>query len=45
MYDILLRHLPPVAANIAAAVLYSLMILAILYCSLEPQAEFNYLQF
>jgi hypothetical protein len=45
MYAFLLRYLPPVAAEIAAAMLYSLMILAILYCSLEPQAEFNYLQF
>ena len=45
MYAFLLRYLPPAAAEITAAVLYSLMILAILYCSLEPQAEFNYLRF
>jgi hypothetical protein len=45
MYGLLLELLPPRATEIVAAVLYALMILAILYCSLEPQAEFNYLRF
>ena len=45
MYGLLLKLLPPRIAEIVATVLYTLMILAILYCSLEPQAEFNYLRF
>ena len=44
MYAMLLRFIPPRAAEIAAAVIYSLMILAILYFSVEPQAEFSYLR-
>ena len=45
MYAMLLRFMRPRAAEIAAAVLYSLMILAVLYCCVEPQAEFSYLRF
>lgn len=45
MYAAFLRFMPPRAAEIAAAVIYSLMIVAILYCSVEPQAEFSYLRF
>ena len=44
MYGILLRFMPPRVAEFVAAVLYVLMILAILYCSAEPQAEFGYLR-
>jgi hypothetical protein len=45
MYAVLLRFLPPRAAETAAAVIYALMILAILYTCVEPQAEFSYLRF
>jgi hypothetical protein len=45
MYAFLVRFLRPRVAEVVAAIVYSLMILTILYCSLEPQAEFNYLQF
>jgi hypothetical protein len=44
MYAMLLRFMPRKVAEIAAAVVYALMILAILYCSVEPQAEFGYLR-
>ena len=44
MYGLFLRFLPRLTAEIAAAIVYALMILAILYCSLEPQADFNYLR-
>ena len=44
MYAMMLRFMPTRVAEIAAAVVYSLMILATLYCSVEPQAEFGYLR-
>jgi hypothetical protein len=45
MYAALLKVLPARAAEIVAAVIYTLMILAILYTCVEPQAEFSYLRF
>ena len=45
MYALLRKFMPPRAAEIAAAVVYGLMIMAVLYCSVEPQAEFSYLRF
>ena len=45
MYAVLLRFMPARAAEIVAAVIYALMILAILYTCVEPQAEFSYLRY
>lgn len=43
MYDFFLRHLGARNAQFALAVVYAGMILAVLYCILEPEAQFNYL--
>jgi hypothetical protein len=45
MYGLFLKFMRPRAAEMSAAVVYALMILAILYCCVEPQAEFSYLRF
>lgn len=44
MYGAVLARLGPRLAPYAAAVLYALMILATIYCALEPQADFNYIR-
>jgi hypothetical protein len=43
MYCFLKRHFPGFMADVLMAVWYVLMILAVLYCAFEPQAEFQYL--
>ena len=43
MYGFLKRHLPSLMADALTAVWYVLLILAVLYCAFEPQAEFQYL--
>jgi hypothetical protein len=43
MYGFLRRYFPGVAADILMALWYVLLILAVLYCAFEPQAEFRYL--
>ena len=42
MYRFLRSHLPPLAADLVMASWLFLLILAVVYCSLEPQAEFKY---
>ena len=43
MYGFLKRHLPGPLADILMAMWYALLILAVLYCVFEPQADFRYL--
>jgi hypothetical protein len=43
MYGFLKRYLPGPAADVLTALWYALLILAVLYCAFEPQAEFRYL--
>jgi hypothetical protein len=43
MYEFLLRRLGPKGAQVVLAFIYVLMILAVFYCVLEPEAQFNYL--
>ena len=43
MYGFLQRYLPDLMADILMALWYVLLILAVLYCASEPQAEFLYL--
>jgi hypothetical protein len=43
MYGFLKRYLPGPAADVLMALWYALLILAVLYCAVEPQAEFRYL--
>jgi hypothetical protein len=43
MYGFLKRYLPGLVADICMAMWYTLLILAVLYCVFEPQAEFRYL--
>lgn len=43
MYGFLTRHLPSSIAEVLMAVWYVLLILLVLYCAFEPQAEFQYL--
>ncbi len=43
MYGFLKRHLPGPVADVLMALWYVLLILAVLYCAFEPQAEFRYL--
>jgi len=43
MYGFLQRSLPGLMADILMALWYVLLILAVLYCASEPQAEFRYL--
>ena len=43
MYGFLKRRLPTPLADVLMAVWYVLLILAVLYCAFEPQAEFQYL--
>jgi hypothetical protein len=43
VYGLLKRHLPSPMADVLMAVWYVLLILAVLYCAFEPQAEFQYL--
>ena len=43
MYGWLKQHLPGLLADILMAMWYVLLILTVLYCAFEPQAEFRYL--
>ena len=43
MYGFLKRYLPDPVADVLMALWYVLLILAVLYCVFEPQAEFRYL--
>jgi hypothetical protein len=43
MYGFFKRYLPDPAADVLMALWYVLLILAVLYCAFEPQAEFRYL--
>ena len=43
MYGFLKRYLPDLMADILMALWYVLLILGVLYCASEPQAEFRYL--
>ena len=43
MYGFFKRYLPGPAADVLMALWYVLLILAVLYCTFEPQAEFRYL--
>jgi hypothetical protein len=43
MYGFFKRYLPGPAADVLMALWYVLLILAVLYCVFEPQAEFRYL--
>jgi hypothetical protein len=43
MYGFLKHYLPGLLADVLMAVWYVLLILAVLYCAFEPQAEFQYL--
>jgi hypothetical protein len=43
MYGFLKSHLPGPVADILMALWYALLILAVLYCVCEPQADFRYL--
>lgn len=43
MYGFLKRYLPGPAADVLMALWYVLVILAVLCCVFEPQAEFRYL--
>lgn len=43
MYGFLKRYLPGPMADVLMAIWYELLILAVLYCASEPQAEFRYL--
>jgi hypothetical protein len=43
MYGFLKRYLPSPLADVLMAMWYVLLILAVLYCSFEPRAEFQYL--
>jgi hypothetical protein len=43
MYGLLKRYLPVPMANVLMALWYVLLILAVLYCAFEPQAQFQYL--
>jgi hypothetical protein len=43
MYGLLKRHLPGLAADVLMALWYVALILTVLYCAFEPQAEFRYL--
>jgi hypothetical protein len=43
MYGLLKCYLPAPVANVLMALWYVLLILAVLYCAFEPQAQFQYL--
>jgi len=43
MYSFLKCYLPGPMADVFMALWYVLLILAVLYCASEPQAEFRYL--
>lgn len=43
MYDLLCRYSPRPVADALMAIWYVLLILLVLYCAFEPNAEFNYL--
>ena len=43
MYGFLKRYLPGPMADVLMALWYVLLILTVLYCASEPQAEFRYL--
>jgi hypothetical protein len=43
MYGFLKRNLPGPVADVLMALWYVLLILVVLYCVFEPQAEFRYL--
>ena len=43
MYSFLRHYLPGLVADGLMALWYVLLILAVLYCAFEPQAEFRYL--
>jgi hypothetical protein len=43
MYGFLRRYLPGAVADVLMALWYVLLVLAVLYCAFEPQAEFQYL--
>jgi hypothetical protein len=44
MYGFLKRYLPGPLADVLMALWYVALILAVLYCAFEPQAEFQYLR-
>ena len=44
MYGFFKRYLPGPAADVLMALWYVLLILAVLYCAFEPQAEFRYVK-
>ena len=43
MYGFLTHYLPSPMADVLMALWYVLLILTVLYCASEPQAEFRYL--
>ncbi|MET0082036.1 MAG: hypothetical protein ABW079_03425 [Sedimenticola sp.] len=43
MYSYFKHYLGERWANILTPIIYSLMMIAVVYCSFESQAEFNYL--
>jgi len=43
MHDLLSHYLPGWMADLATAILYAALILAVIYFAFEPRAEFNYL--
>jgi hypothetical protein len=43
VYRLFKRYLPGLAADVLMALWYVVLILAVLYCAFEPQAEFRYL--
>jgi hypothetical protein len=44
MYRFLHRHLTPLAADMVMALWYAVLIVLVMYCSLEPQATLQYLR-
>jgi hypothetical protein len=43
MYGFLKHYLPGSVADVLMALWYALLVLVVLYCAFEPQAEFRYL--
>jgi hypothetical protein len=44
MFALLSKRLPPRAAEWLTALWYAVLLLLVLYCAAEPQAEFTYLR-
>jgi hypothetical protein len=44
MYGVLKRYFPGTVADVLTALWYVLLVLTVLYCAFEPQAEFRYLR-